>query len=155
MKEELVQTTVHRPKSQSRRKFISQVGITGAATLAAGVVGVEPLFQTERSQARAVQGSNQRAHDCVKIRKDAAQEGFKDTPPNIQHPANTDESLYPNKAGSYSKGLPHNNDGTVVLSAYAALVRALQRGRPSDFNVIPLGGNRKLTPAYPLVTASN
>lgn len=143
MKEESVQTTI--PKSQSRRKFISQVGFTGAATLAAGVVGVEPLFQTERSEARAAQGSNQRAHDCLKIRKDAAQAGFRDTPPNLQHPTNADESLYPNKAASYSKGLPHNNDGTVVASAYASLVQALNSGRPSDFNAIPLGGNRRLT----------
>lgn len=143
MKEESVQTTP--PKSQSRRKFISQVGFTGAATLAAGVVGVEPLFQTERSQAVAAQGSNQRAHDCMKIRKDAAQEGFGDTPPNLQHPTNTDESLYPNRAGSYSKGLPHNSDGTVVAGAFEALVQAVNSGRPSDFNAIPLGGNRKLT----------
>jgi hypothetical protein len=143
MKEESVQTSI--PKSQSRRKFMTQVGFSGAATLAAGVVGVEPLFQTERSQARAVQGSNQRAHDCLKVRKDAAQQGFKDTPPNLQHPTNTDESLYANKAASYSKGLPHNNDGTVVASAFASLLQALNGGRPSDFNAIPLGGNRKLT----------
>ncbi|MDQ3667180.1 MAG: vanadium-dependent haloperoxidase [Acidobacteriota bacterium] len=145
MTEESVQTTINHPESHSRRKFMSQVGITGAATLAAGVVGVEPLFQTERSQTRATVSANQRAHDCVKIRRDAANEGMKDTPPNLQHPTNPDESLYPNKAGSYSKGLPHNNDGTVVTTAYASLMHALNSGRPSDFNAIPMGGNRKLT----------
>jgi len=156
MKEESVQTKIHHPRrvaplgtpaprSHSRRKFISQVGITGAATLAAGVVGVEPLFQTQRSQAKAAPGSNQRALDCMKIRHDAAIEGMKDTPPNLQHPANTDESLYANKAGSYSKGLQHNEDGTVDASAYGSLLQALNSGRPSDFNAILIGGDRKLT----------
>ena len=41
MQEESVQT--------SRRKFLGHVGVAGAATLAAGVVGVEPLLHTERS----------------------------------------------------------------------------------------------------------
>jgi len=64
MQEESVQT--------SRRKFLGHVGVAGAATLAAGVVGVEPLLHTERSQAHAAppaQGSNQRANDCAKLRR--------------------------------------------------------------------------------------
>ncbi|PWT89683.1 MAG: phosphoesterase [Blastocatellia bacterium] len=67
------------------------------------------------------------------------------TPQNLQHPANGDEELYPNKIASYSKGLPHNNDGTVVLSAFNALVNAVNNGTPADFDAIPLGGDRKLT----------
>jgi hypothetical protein len=63
----------------------------------------------------------------------------------LQLPANGDESLYPSKLGSYSKGLPHNSDGTVVLSAYNALLHALDTERPADFDAIPLGGNRRLT----------
>jgi hypothetical protein len=139
------------PKSQSRRRFISQVGVTGAASVAAGVIGLEPLLQTERSTAQAAsnaqvgQGSNQRANDCAKLRRDAAQAGLQSTPQNLQHPANDDENFYPNKLGSYSKGLPHNNDGTVSLSAYAALLQAVNSGRPSDFDAIPMGGNRRLT----------
>ncbi len=31
----------------NRRKFLSQVSVAGAATLAAGVVGVEPLLKTD------------------------------------------------------------------------------------------------------------
>lgn len=129
----------------NRRKFLSQVSLAGAATVAAGVVGVEPLFETQHSQVEAAQGSNQRANECAKIRRDAAQAGLQSTPPNLQHPANVDESLYPNKIGNYSKGLPHNNDGTVVLSAYNAMVQALNSGLPADFDAIPLGGERKLT----------
>ena len=137
-------------KSQSRRTFISKIGVTGAATIAAGVVGIDlgPLLQTERSTAHAAAdapGSNQRAIACAKLRRDAAQAGLQATPVNLQHPTNNDEDIYPNKLGSYSKGLPHNADGTVSLSAYAALVQAVNSGRPSDFDAIPLGGNRRLT----------
>src|SRR5687768_8283492 len=126
----------------NRRTFLSGVG---AATVAAGVISVEPLLQTERSEAQAASGSNQRANQCAKLRRDAATAGLQATPQNLQHPVNNDEELYPNKLGSYSKGLPHNNDGTVVASAYAALLQAINSGRPADFDAIPLGGNVGLT----------
>jgi hypothetical protein len=94
---------------------------------------------------QAATGSNQRANQCAKLRRDAAAAGLQATPQNLQHPDNNDEELYPNKLGSYSKGLPHNDDGTVVASAYAALIQAIDSGRPADFDAIPLGGNRRLT----------
>ncbi|HXL79575.1 MAG TPA: vanadium-dependent haloperoxidase [Pyrinomonadaceae bacterium] len=145
MQESSIQATA--PKSPARRKFIGQFGVTSAAALAAGVVGFEPLLQSEHSQVHAATptGSNRRANDCAKLRRDAAQVGLQSTPQNLQHPPNGDESLYANKLANYSKGLPHNNDGTVVLSAYEALVQALNSGRAADFNAIPLGGNRRLT----------
>jgi hypothetical protein len=129
----------------TRRTFLGRVGVAGAASIAAGVIGVEPLLQTERSQVQGANGSNQRANDCAKLRRDAAMAGLQATPPNLQHPNNQDEDLYPNKLGSYSKGLPHNDDGTVALGAYAALVQAINSGRPADFDAIPLGGSRGLT----------
>ena len=138
---------------QDRRKFLKQMSI---ATLAAGASLLESehlivqAAQSEREEQsedgeHSGHGSNQRAIECARIRRDAALQGLRDTPPNLQHPANLDEHIYPNKIGSYSKGLPHNNDGTVSLNAYAALLHALDSGRPSDFNAIPLGGDRRLT----------
>jgi hypothetical protein len=118
----------------NRRTFLTQVG---AATIAAGVLG--------SVEVQAAPGSNQRANDCAKLRRDAAMTGLRATPQNLQHPNNNDENLYPNKLGNYSKGLPHNDDGTVVLSAYNALVNALNSGRPADFDAIPLGGTTGLT----------
>jgi hypothetical protein len=117
----------------NRRKFLTQVG---AATIAASVIKVD---------VQAATGSNQRANDCAKLRRDAALAGMQATPQNLQHPNNQDENIYPNKIGNYSKGLPHNNDGTVVLSAYNALVNAINSGRAADFDAIPLGGTVKLT----------
>ena len=129
----------------NRRSFL-RVGAAGAATIAAGVVGVEPLLKTDRSSAQAAPaGSNQRANECAKNRRDAAQIGLQSTPPNLAHPSNNDESLYPNKIANFSKGLPHNNDGTVVLSAYNSLLEAINSGNPADFDAIPLGGTVKLT----------
>ncbi|MFN2406678.1 MAG: vanadium-dependent haloperoxidase [Pyrinomonadaceae bacterium] len=130
----------------NRRAFLGHVSAAGAATIAAGVIGVEPLLQSDRSRAHAAPtGSNQRANACFKLRREAATAGMQATPQNLQHPNNQDENLYPNKLGSYSKGLPHNEDGTVVLSAYEALVKAINSGAPSDFDAIPLGGNSRLT----------
>ena len=118
----------------TRRTFLTQVG---AATVAATVIG--------GVEVEAAPGSNQRANACAKLRRDAANAGLQATPQNLPHPNNQDESLYPNKLGSYSKGLPHNNDGTVVLSAYNALLQAINSGRPADFDAIPLGGTTGLT----------
>ena len=117
----------------TRRTFLSTAG---AATIAATVIP---------SQVNAATGSNQRANACAKLRRDTANEGLQSTPQNLQHPNNQDELLYPNKIGNFSKGLPHNNDGTVVLSAYNALLNALNSGQPADFDAIPLGGSRGLT----------
>jgi hypothetical protein len=130
--------------SQDRRNFLGKMSV---ATLAAGVVGVEPFLQSAHSNAQAspAQGSNQRANDCAKLRRDAAQAGLQATPQNIQHPTNNDENFYSNKCASYSKGLPHNSDGTVVLSAYQSLLSAVNSRNAVDFDAIPLGGNRRLT----------
>lgn len=132
-------------RPQSRRKFISQIGTTAAVTLAAGAVGIEPLLKTGRSSVHAATGSNQRANDCAKLRRDAALAGLQSTPQNLQHPSNGDESLYADKRGNYSKGLPHNSNGTVQLTAFQVMVQALNSTRVADFDSIPLGVGRKLT----------
>lgn len=132
-------------RTSTRRTFLRSVG---AGTVVAGIAGVHPFLESNHSSVHAApanRSSNQRANDCAKLRRDAAQTGLSNTPQNLQHPTNSDEDLYPNKIANYSKGLPHNNDGTVVLSAYQALLKAVNSGNPQDFNAIPLGGNRKLT----------
>src|SRR5258705_10070063 len=81
----------------NRRTFLGKVGVAGVATIAAGVVGIEPLLQSERSQVQAAPESNQRANECAKLRRDSAQARLQATPHNLQHPHNHDENLYPNK----------------------------------------------------------
>jgi hypothetical protein len=129
----------------TRRSFLRTVGAT---TIAAGVVGLKPFLQSEQLQVHAAPANpvaNQRANACAKLRRDAAQAGLLNTPQNLQHPTNSDEDRYPDKIANYSKGLPHNNDGTVVLSAYQALIKAVNSGSNQEFEAIPLGGDRKLT----------
>lgn len=67
------------------------------------------------------------------------------TPARLDHPTNNDEDIYPNKIGSYSKGLLHQANGEVVLSAYESMLNALRSGRPEDFDAITTGGNIGLT----------
>ena len=73
------------------------------------------------------------------IRRDAALANRQNTPYDLQHPTNPDDDLYPNKIGSYSKGLPHRANGEVNVNAYNALIHALTTGNPADFNAIPMG----------------
>jgi hypothetical protein len=60
-------------------------------------------------------------------------------PPAPQTP-NADEASYPDRRGSFSKGLPHNALGEVDPSAYNAMVTAVTTKLQSSFNGIPLGG---------------
>jgi hypothetical protein len=65
--------------------------------------------------------------------------------PPSPHPCNGDEQRYSTKIGNYSKGLPHNQLGEVDLNAYQAFIHALETGKPTNFEKIPLGGVVKLT----------
>jgi hypothetical protein len=91
-----------------------------------------------------------RAVKAEKIRVDAAQFARNQAQPI--HQSNGDETRYPDRIGSYSKGLPHNQLGEVDTQAYDALVNALATGDPADFEAIPLtpaancpNGRRRLT----------
>ena len=53
---------------------------------------------------------------------------------------NGDDDRYPDRRGSFTKGLPHNNLGEVHPGAYMQLLSALRSGSPSAFEAVPLGG---------------
>jgi membrane-associated phospholipid phosphatase len=125
---------------------MARIGAAGAVTVAATVIGTKSAIGKDHGDDDDdSHGLNERAIDCARLRREAAQQGLRNTPHNLQHPSNNDETLYPNKLASYSKGLPHNSDGIVDPAAFAKMVRALKRGRPSGFDDIPLGGTRKFT----------
>jgi hypothetical protein len=133
---------------QNRRRFLVGAGSLGAATIAAAGIGTEPLLGSVRSAALAADvdpGKNKRAAECARLRRAAAQENLSQTLPGLEHRANGDEQLYAGRIANYSKGLPHNDDGTVVESAYRSLLAALNSGSPNDFSAIRLGGTAKLT----------
>lgn len=83
----------------------------------------------------------QRRFAARRVRCNAAEAAFSRHVP--QHVSNGEESDYP-FIGNYSKGLPHNQFGEVVPSAYGLLRRAAATGRREDFEQIPLGGRRRL-----------
>jgi membrane-associated phospholipid phosphatase len=58
---------------------------------------------------------------------------------------NGDECLYPKKIANFSKGLPHNSLGEVDMNSYNRYIKALNSGKVSHFNSIPMGGPVKLS----------
>jgi hypothetical protein len=101
--------------------------------------------KTEKKQDCVIGPANaeQRRQQAYKVRHEAAL--FQKHRPLPDQPCNEDEELYPNKIGSYSKGIPHNSLGEADLNAYDSMIDALNSGKPDDFESIPLGGVVKLT----------
>jgi membrane-associated phospholipid phosphatase len=134
--------------STNRREFLGKLGKSAiAATAAAAIVPFINKSSEVLAEGRGNGSSfyQQRAQACYQFRISCAKDNFQPIPPLFTRPTNGDESLYPNKIGNYSKGLPHQSIGEVVLSAYNALVSALNSGSPAAFEQIPLGGDRKFT----------
>ncbi len=122
----------------SRRKFLGRVGVAGAATLAAGVVGVEPLLQPGSSSAQAAsagpENTGQRRTQAKQLRDRATQDEFSLSPQ--AHSDNGDETRYPNRIGNFSKTLKHDPlTGEVEPSAYNALIGAISSGNDADSQV--------------------
>ncbi|HXR25288.1 MAG TPA: hypothetical protein VN742_08000, partial [Candidatus Binataceae bacterium] len=123
------------------------------ASIASAAVGLEPILGRGGSTAEAQEFEADAAFDpkasiravAIKRRNAAynyrvrtAQAEFHVPIPN--HPSNGDETRYPNFIGNFSKGLPHDANGEVTASAYAKFLTAVNSGKPTDFNAIPLGG---------------
>ncbi len=135
-----------------RREFLGKLSSVTAASLAAGVTG----FSSPRDLSSAVVEAAEMAPTAVQDRRWQAYRLRQNAAiahsdlPLPHYPTNGDEDRYPTKLASYTKGLPHNQLGEVELTAYAALVKAVETGRPADFEALPLGGRVKL--ANPLAT---
>lgn len=126
----------------SRRRFLGSVAtLAGAATAGVGMGGLLGGATPAEAEIGPEIGDDRLALAFAK-RGDAADRMLAVGAPD--HPDNGDETLYGNKIGSFSKGLPHNALGEVNLTAYNALIAALSSGDPADFEAIPLGGARKL-----------
>ena len=132
-------------KKTSRRRFLNQFS-TGAATVAAIAASGNAQAQVAPGGHAVGPGSAQgmpRAVEAYRTREEAAKRELLTLAPD--HPTNEDEARYPNKIGSYSKGLPHNRLGEVDLAAYRSFLAALDSEQPSDFENIIIGLGTKLT----------
>lgn len=132
----------------SRRKFFGKLG--SAAVGAAALGAAAPLVDKRSTVAAQVNGDgnsfyHRRAAASFQYRVDTARDNFLPIPRRFSRPNNGDDELYPNRIGSYSKGLPHQSNGEVELAAYNALLNALRTGNPALFEQIPMGGDRNLT----------
>lgn len=134
------------PASPARRKFLGQVGGATAASVA-GAVGVPAALLTPGTAAAAVTSNNPndlrtRRAQALAVRTAAAL--FHASKPTLPHPDNGDEARYADRRGNFSKGLQHNQFGEVLPASYSSLKRALESGKPNDFEQVQLGGTRKL-----------
>ena len=128
----------------SRRKFLSQVG----AALAGGTVLGKAAVASAQSYNPAIgdgvtslpNATDPRVQQSYKIRKAAATtEGQIPVPP---HTTNGDEQLYPDKSGTYSKGILQDAICLVNLDAFQSFRRAINKGTFEAFEGIITGGPR-------------
>ena len=135
------------PKSAlNRRGFVRSVVAGGAAL---GVVRPASPAGTEADTAAysstAGVGSltaQQRQKKALQIRQSAALYHSQQELPSVD--TNGDEAI-PNYIATFSKSLPHNDLGEVDPKAYTTYLKALQTGKPADFEAIPMGGVAKLS----------
>jgi hypothetical protein len=135
----------------SRRGFVGRVltatGVAGAAGLPFGSVAAAAGAEVGSEGALAPGNGVARRKQAYRVRVAAAAQQRESPVPS--HPDNGDEARYPNRIGSYSKGLPHDDRGEVDQAAYDALLRAVAQRRPEEFEAIPMGcptGRRLVNP---------
>lgn len=133
-------------KATSRRKFLGQMG---AALTGGAVLGNAGLAFAQSSSTRVTEGirapaprANPRVRHCFAIRLATANDqAHIPVPPQT---TNGDEERYPDKCGTYSKGILQDGIGLVNLNAFQTFKRALNSGNPADFENILMGGTRTL-----------
>jgi hypothetical protein len=135
-------TSEKTPNVPNRRHFFRRVSGVGAAGLltARSVVSGQSNSSTD-GDVSAPQGvTNNRVIAAYNLRVgEATQDAHVPAATNI---SNGDEALYPDKGGTYTKGLPHDNFGRVNLNAYSTFKTALASGKFSDFENVIMGGVR-------------
>ncbi len=119
-----------------RRKFLQGVG--GAAAVLTAF-NPQSIFASsaESDLGNPEAHGDSRRRRSLELRRAAAREEYRQPVP--EHRSNGDESRYPNRIASYSKGLPHNSFGEVDLEAYETLLSAVSSGEPGLFEQIILG----------------
>jgi hypothetical protein len=141
------------PKSPGRRRFIAGLGaataavstgvlapIVAASSANAGEIGSQSNVSSSSSCSAPSGVTNQRVIAAFNLR---VSEAISDAQvPPATNVNNGDTALYPDKGGTYTKGLPHDNFGRVDLNAFATFTNALESGEFSDFEKIIVGGTR-------------
>jgi hypothetical protein len=129
--------------SPSRRRFLGQVtaALAGSVVLgkAVGAAAQETKFNDGAASAPDLSG-DPRVRQSYKLRVGtAAKQASIPVPP---HTTNGDEQRYPDKCGTYTKGLLQDGIGLVNLAAYRSFRKAINSGEFSDWENIITGGPR-------------
>ena len=131
------------PLRRSRRRFLGvSVATLSGWLLAPAVARSVGLSRPARPvRAKGASSAEDRLARAYELRMKAA--GHARDLGVAAHPSNGDEAL-PGHLATFTKGLPHDEQGLVDPKAYAVLARALATGDPHAFESIPLGGFVKL-----------
>src|SRR5262245_6681650 len=130
----------------SRRKFLGQVG----AALAGGAVLGKTAVASAQDYNRAVGEKyalpsglvDPRVTRAFTLRLEAAtRNALIPVPP---HTTNGDEARYPDKSGTYTKGVLQNGIGLVNPSAFQTFRQAIDTGTFAAFENVTLGGTTTL-----------
>jgi hypothetical protein len=133
----------------SRRTFFGKLGKAGAAAVAIGTLGAEPLLglgQTVVTIPNDADNAPTRANAAYNYRMRMARA----EKINIgTQRGNGDETRFTDRSGNYSKALLHDALGIPNAAACLSLHRAMSTGKSSDFDNILIGtpgggGNSKL-----------
>lgn len=126
-------------KRRSFFRHLSTATALATASLRAPDVNAESV---QSEDGPALQISDPRIRKAFELRISAA---IRDAKLGLAvNAGNGDTNLYPDKGGTYTKALPHDSYGRVEPAAFATLMTALKSGKPSDFEVIMMGGTRTL-----------
>ena len=116
--------------SSGRRRFLRSLAV------------LTMLPASSRPQVRQAPLTNSRTEIILRLREASAfQDCRQPVPPQAK---NGDESSVPGYAGAFTKGLPHDQFGLVVPSAYGSLLHAMATGRSADFEAVERGSGMKL-----------
>ena len=127
-------------QSSSRRRFLGQVGGAGAALAGAAALPAAASTRSTAGTGVAIPAgvTNERVIEAFNLRVgEAMQNALAGAAVNVD---NGDEARYPDKGGTFTKGLPHDSFGRVNLTAYAGFKMALETGNFSDFESMDMGG---------------
>ena len=130
----------------SRRKFLGQVGaaLAGGAVLGKAAVASAQEYNRAVGDTNALSSgmSDPRVRRAFALRLDAANTNARiPVPP---HTTNGDEARYPDKSGTYTKGVLQDGIGLVNPSAFQTFRNAINTGTFAAFENVILGGTRTL-----------
>ena len=124
----------------SRRRFLGQVtaALAGGAILSKVSSAGAANLGGEAPSAPAA--SDPRVRQAYNIKVTAASKNA--AVPVPPHTTNGDEQLYPDKSGTYTKGLLQDGIGLVNPAAFRSFRKAINSGKFSDWENIITGGPR-------------